>query len=98
LIEEVDGFGAVGLQRLDDLLARQERLRLLAKLVDLFYLLVELCDLVLQELVAALLGLDLGDEDHMDQPDSGKSQDRESDRNRDELALARLALLLAVGQ
>ena len=94
----MDGFGAVGLQRLDDLLARQERLRLLAKLVDLFYLLVELCDLVLQELVAALLGLDLGDEDHMDQPDSGKSQDRESDRNRDELALARLALLLAVGQ
>ena len=59
LVEQVHRLGAIGLQRLDDLLARQERLRLLAELVDFLDLLVELGDLVLEELVAALLVLDL---------------------------------------
>jgi hypothetical protein len=41
----MDGFGPVGLQRLDHLLPGEERLRLLAQLVDLLDLLVEFRDL-----------------------------------------------------
>ena len=53
---------------------------------------------VLEQLVAALLVLDLRREDHVDEPDDREAEDREADGDRDELALARLALLLAVRQ
>ena len=49
LIQHMDGFGPVGLQRFDDLLPGEERLRLLAELVDLLDLLVELRDLGLEQ-------------------------------------------------
>jgi hypothetical protein len=68
----VDGLGTVGLKRLDDLLAGQERLRLLAKLVDLLDLLVELGDLGLEQRIAAFLVLDLRVEDHPAQRDQGQ--------------------------
>ena len=52
-------LAAVGLQRLDHLLAREHLLDLVAQLVDLLDLLVVLGDLALEQRVAALLVLDL---------------------------------------
>src|SRR6185436_9772752 len=98
LVKHVDGFGPVGLQRFDDLLPGEERLRLLAELVDLLDLLVQLRDLGLEQGVATLLVLDLPVEDDPPQPDQRQTQERKPDRKRDELPLASLALLLAVGQ
>src|SRR3989442_10446711 len=60
LIEQVHGLRAVRLQRLDHLLAREQRLDLVLQLVDFGDLLVELGDLALQEFVAVGLDLDLG--------------------------------------
>ena len=80
LVEQVDRLGPVGLQRLDDLLSREQRLRLLAQLVDLLDLLVELGDLRLEQRVAALLVLDLRAEDHVHQQDDRQAEDREPDR------------------
>jgi hypothetical protein len=59
LVEQVHRFGTIGLQRLDNLLARQQRLRLLAQLVDLLDLLVELGDLGLQQRVTVVLIVDV---------------------------------------
>src|SRR5687767_5252518 len=58
LVEEVDRLRAVGLQRLDDLLAREQRLDLVLQLLDLGDLLVELGDLGFEEAVALDLGVD----------------------------------------
>ena len=91
-------FGTVGLQRLDDLLARQQRLRLLAQLVDFLDLLVELRDLFLEQLVAAALVVDARGDHHVNQADDRDAQDGKSDRHRYELTLARVTLLLAVRQ
>ena len=72
---------------------------LLAQLVDLLDLLVELGDLGLQQRVAAVLVLDLRGEDDVDQRRRPRApRTASADRQRDELALARLALLLAVRQ
>ena len=56
LVEQVHRFAAVRLQRLDDLLARQHRLDLVAQPVDLLDLLVELGDLGLQQRCCATAG------------------------------------------
>jgi hypothetical protein len=65
LVEHVDGLGAVGLQRLHHLLAREQRLRLLAQPVDFLDLLVELRDLFLEQLVAATLVVDARGDHHV---------------------------------
>ncbi len=91
-------LGPIRLQRFDDLLAREQRLRLFAQLVDFLDLLVELGDLGLEQRVPAVLVLDPCRDDHMHQADHGHRKHREADGERDKLALARLALLLTVGQ
>ena len=94
----MDGLAAIRLQRLDDLLARDHGLDLLAQPVDFLDLLVQLGDFRLEQRVAAVLVLDPGGNDHMHQTDDGYREYRQADGERDELALARLALLLTVGQ
>ena len=89
-------LGTIGLQRLDDLLARQQRLRLFAQLVDFLDLLVELHNFVLEQLVAAALIVDARGDPHMTQADHGNSEHGEPDGERYELALTRLTLLLAM--
>src|SRR6185437_320507 len=98
LIEQVHRLVAIRLQRLDDLLARQHLLDLVAELVDLLDLRVELGDLRLEELVARVLVLDARGQHDVHEADDRHTEDRERDRERDELALARLPLLLAMGQ
>ena len=92
----MDRLGPVGLQGLDDLFPREQRLGLVAQPVDLLDLLVELDDLGGEQLVATVLVVDPGGNDHMAQADDCDAEDREPDRHRDELALPRLAPLLAV--
>ena len=98
LVEQMDSLGPIGLQRFDDLLPREQRLRLLAELVDLLDLAVELRYLRLEQAVAAFLALDLPAECHVHEQHHRRPQDGEPDRERDELPLARLSLLLAVRQ
>src|SRR5581483_6087301 len=59
LVEQAHGLGAVGLQGLDHLLAREQRRDLLLQAVDLGDVLVELDDLALEEAVAVRLRFDL---------------------------------------
>jgi hypothetical protein len=80
------------------LLPRKYGLDLVAQAVDLLDLLVELRDLLLEEIVAILLVLDLLGEHAVDQRDDREAEHTERQRERDELALAGLALLLAVRQ
>ena len=94
----MNGVGAVGLQGFDDLFPRQQRLGLLAKLVDFLDLLVEFGDLGLQQLVPAVLILYPRVDDDVNQRNHRHCQDRKADRQRYELALPCLALLLAVGK
>ena len=98
LVEQVDGLAAIRLQRLDDLLARDHGLDLLAQPVDFLDLLVQLGDFRLEQRIAAHLVFDLRAEDAVDQQDDGERQRRQHDGKRDELPLARLTPLLAVRQ
>ena len=89
-------FRTVRLQGFDHLLPRQQRLRLVAEPVDFLDLLVELGDLGLEEIVAVVLIVDACRDHDVSQTNDGNSQDRQPDRERDELSLARLALLFPV--
>src|SRR5207249_7098653 len=98
LVEQVHRFGPVRLQRFDDLLSRQQRLRLVAQPVNFLDLLVELRDLSGQELITPVLIIDLRGDQDVPESDRSDAQDGQPDRKRDELSLARLALLLPAGK
>src|SRR6185503_4658958 len=98
LVHQVHGLRAVGLQRLDDLLAREQRLDLVLQLVDLRDLLVELGDLGLEELVATLLVADLLGVVAVHQADHQQAQHGGAAGDDEEMLARALAPLLAVGQ
>src|SRR4029077_4756130 len=98
LIQEMHRLATIRLKRLDDLLARQHRLDLPAQPIDFLDLLVELGDLRLEERVTALLVVDPRSENAVTDADRGHTAQHAQDRERNELPLARLALLRAVRQ
>jgi hypothetical protein len=98
LVEQVDGARAVGLQRLDDLLAREQRADLVAQLADLGDLLVELLVFGLEERVAFVLRRDVPGDHAVDGPGDHQTENRESDGEDPQLPAVRLAPLLTVRQ
>ena len=59
LVEQIHGFGAISLQRLDHFFALQQCGNLLLEQLDFIDLLVEACDLAFEIAVAAALILEL---------------------------------------
>src|SRR6185503_13581209 len=89
---------AVGLQLLDDRLAREQRLDLVLQLVDVGDVLVELLDLARQEVVAVVLHLDLPGVELVHEERDRDADDRGAGRDRGEVLRRALAPLGPVRQ
>jgi hypothetical protein len=98
LLEQVHGLRAVGLQGFDDLLAREQRLDLVAQLVDFGDVLVELLDLGGHEVVAIVLRRDLALVVLVHQEGERDADDRGAARDGGEMLPRALTALLAVRQ
>src|SRR5687768_11323706 len=98
LLEQVHRLRAVGLQRFDDLLAREQRLDLVAQLVDLGDVLVELLDLGGEERVAVVLRRDLPLVVLVHEEGERDADDRGAARDGGKVLARALAALFAVRQ